>query len=335
PRALGMGDAFVAVADDEQALYWNPAGLSRNRGVRWSLLGLTGRADNIDVIDDLASAGDIIGDDVGDFLSEDDFDFLRRIARDSEGIPLEVQMGVFSAFAWGNIAVGGYGQAAGTMEFSRVTGGPVYDEATGATDDRVDVQARVAGQASGAIAGGFDLNDQLAVGVSVKNMTYSEYLMDKTFRPNAPITARVDESDDDSATSADIGVRLIPEDRVAFGMVVRDVLSPEFDLDLGGQIGTVTRKVDPSVHVGVAVVNEARNTTIAADIHNVCGANDAGATVHMGVERALGSHLTARAGYGDDQFTWGLTGELGPLVLEMASASDWDDMFGVSATLDF
>jgi hypothetical protein len=29
PRAVGMGGAFVAVADDPSALYWNPAGISR------------------------------------------------------------------------------------------------------------------------------------------------------------------------------------------------------------------------------------------------------------------------------------------------------------------
>jgi hypothetical protein len=29
PRALGMGDAFVAVADDYSGLYYNPAGLAR------------------------------------------------------------------------------------------------------------------------------------------------------------------------------------------------------------------------------------------------------------------------------------------------------------------
>src|SRR5262245_19879932 len=38
-RALGMGGAFVAVADDPTAVYWNPAGLPRmgviNLGLEW------------------------------------------------------------------------------------------------------------------------------------------------------------------------------------------------------------------------------------------------------------------------------------------------------------
>src|SRR5512140_3342709 len=32
-RALGMGSAFVAVADDPSAMYWNPAGIADLNGV--------------------------------------------------------------------------------------------------------------------------------------------------------------------------------------------------------------------------------------------------------------------------------------------------------------
>ena len=39
-RALGMGDAFTAVADDESALFYNPAGLARVRGINWKIFGL-------------------------------------------------------------------------------------------------------------------------------------------------------------------------------------------------------------------------------------------------------------------------------------------------------
>lgn len=38
PRALLMGDAFTAVADDEYSLYYNPATLGRNKGVSFTAL---------------------------------------------------------------------------------------------------------------------------------------------------------------------------------------------------------------------------------------------------------------------------------------------------------
>jgi hypothetical protein len=45
-RPLGMGDAFVAVVDDRNALYYNPAGLARLDRTRLSGLGLHGGVDN-------------------------------------------------------------------------------------------------------------------------------------------------------------------------------------------------------------------------------------------------------------------------------------------------
>jgi len=36
PRAMGMGGAFTAIADDAYAAYWNPAGLAINPGVELS-----------------------------------------------------------------------------------------------------------------------------------------------------------------------------------------------------------------------------------------------------------------------------------------------------------
>ena len=38
PRALLMGDAFTAIADDEFTLFYNPAALGRNKGVSFTLL---------------------------------------------------------------------------------------------------------------------------------------------------------------------------------------------------------------------------------------------------------------------------------------------------------
>lgn len=39
-RALGMGDAFTAIAEDDSALFYNPAGLARVAGLNWKVFGL-------------------------------------------------------------------------------------------------------------------------------------------------------------------------------------------------------------------------------------------------------------------------------------------------------
>jgi len=45
-RALGMGEAFVALADDVNCLYWNPAGLTQIRNHELSMMYLNGLVDS-------------------------------------------------------------------------------------------------------------------------------------------------------------------------------------------------------------------------------------------------------------------------------------------------
>lgn len=45
-RALGMGEAFVALADDVNCLYWNPAGLTQIRNHEVSMMYLDGLVDS-------------------------------------------------------------------------------------------------------------------------------------------------------------------------------------------------------------------------------------------------------------------------------------------------
>jgi len=45
-RALGMGEAFVAIADDVNCLYWNPAGLTQIRNHEISMMYLNGLVDS-------------------------------------------------------------------------------------------------------------------------------------------------------------------------------------------------------------------------------------------------------------------------------------------------
>lgn len=46
-RALGMGDAFTAVATDESSLFYNPAGLARVKGLNWRVFDLDAGASGV------------------------------------------------------------------------------------------------------------------------------------------------------------------------------------------------------------------------------------------------------------------------------------------------
>lgn len=58
-RAMGMGNAFTAIADDADAVFYNPAGLAHNRRVRLHLLNpkLEASKDGIESITDLTQSG--------------------------------------------------------------------------------------------------------------------------------------------------------------------------------------------------------------------------------------------------------------------------------------
>lgn len=47
-RALGMGDAFTALANDSSSLFYNPAGLAKVRGINWKVLSVRAGASGIE-----------------------------------------------------------------------------------------------------------------------------------------------------------------------------------------------------------------------------------------------------------------------------------------------
>lgn len=64
-RALGMGNAFTAVADDYSLLFYNPAGLARKpyNEIQVSLVGAGVSAKTLTIMDDISKASDTTGTD--------------------------------------------------------------------------------------------------------------------------------------------------------------------------------------------------------------------------------------------------------------------------------
>ncbi|HID05650.1 MAG TPA: hypothetical protein EYP10_00730, partial [Armatimonadetes bacterium] len=58
-RFLGMGGVGIAVVDDESALFYNPAALTKVDGTKWSLINLQARvSEDILDLDDIADEVD-------------------------------------------------------------------------------------------------------------------------------------------------------------------------------------------------------------------------------------------------------------------------------------
>jgi hypothetical protein len=66
-RALGMGDAFTALADDSSSLFYNPAGLARVRGLNWKIFSLHAGASGLEAYNKIK---DLNGSGGGDELSD-------------------------------------------------------------------------------------------------------------------------------------------------------------------------------------------------------------------------------------------------------------------------
>src|SRR3954463_9660759 len=55
-RPTGMGNAFLALSDDNNALWYNPAGLARVKNYHVSIIDMTVGVDNLDALGRLGSA---------------------------------------------------------------------------------------------------------------------------------------------------------------------------------------------------------------------------------------------------------------------------------------
>lgn len=74
-RPLGMGNAFVAIADDSNALFYNPAGLSWVKGLHFNLIDMIVGFDNLDTLRRMGST--LKHGDFNQLIRTDDTQFIR------------------------------------------------------------------------------------------------------------------------------------------------------------------------------------------------------------------------------------------------------------------
>lgn len=144
-RPLGMGGAFTAVADDENALFYNPAGLDKVEEVEIAIVNpmVEGSQSSIDFGQDLMDVDTEVTSDVVDLL------------RDYMGENLSAHAAVFPHFVTKHFGLGILGQGRVNAKIDN----PAYPEA--------NVLAQATGSGHLGLGFGF-LNGMVRVGGTVK-----------------------------------------------------------------------------------------------------------------------------------------------------------------------
>lgn len=277
-RPLGMGDSFVAVCDDRNALHYNPAGLSQVK--RWSVsgIGVYGGVDEqfLDVVSFIQDNEDKFSD--VDLIDQEFIDSLapfddRWVATDAS---------VYMDFTKKSFGIGAF--STGRLQFKIDRG--VYEP-------RVDFN--VADDIVGLAGASLDLGRMnLQVGAAAKGIWRRESTRTLTARELADFDP-VDLLDELEVANAgfglDLGTMWNPVDsHVAAGAVFRNlgvVAGEPMDAEL--DLGTSVRLFEGR--------GALRGVLLAADLSNVLASEEAwGNRMHLGAEIRI-PVLSLRGGF--------------------------------------
>ncbi len=292
-RPLGMGGAFTAIADDFNAVYFNPAGLAGMRGFTFGILDpMVAVSENaLDLYDDFS---DVNSDDVAQVA-----DMMRKYTGENNHLKAAGDLHFGFKIATGGVMISAIGQSA----FNIRVRNPVNPEAhiTSMADygGLVGLGVNIPG-----IKG-------LKAGISIKALTRQSL--------NTIYTATViaaddiedmieDDIEEGSGASADIGViytfNLLKLTDISIGIAGLNV--PE--MDFGDAMEAKTQ-----FNAGVAFQQKLMGCTLteAIDIYDVSdnvGDDDSDEKkIHMGVELKLPFIVSARVGLNQGYYTAGAT----------------------------
>lgn len=306
-RPLGMGGAFTAVADDENSLFYNPAGLSKlstfQIGIFNPLIEVSKKS--IDLYQD---AQDADMDDTGEVA-----DLLKEYVGEHQHLRVGLFPHVGFNVASAEVMIGGLGQ--GTLDAD--IRNPVWPEA------HVDIITD-----TGALGGvGFKLPfGELHVGVALK---YIQRQSLSEIYTAIDIAAEdfEDSLDDDmhsgSGFSADIGViyqlPFVPIFDTNVALVVQNI--PKMDM---GDAADIKTQVNTGLSIGKSLA--AFGIVGALDYRDITGAieedDDIAKRIHIGAELRFLRGFSVRAGLNQGYFSAGAMLDLWILRFDFATYAE-------------
>jgi len=295
-RPLGMGDAFTSIANDENAAFYNPAGLASVSEGR------------IELINPLIEVGtntmDFYSDATG--LNTGDTTSAVNLMKKNIGKHQHARFSIFPNYTRHNFEIGIIGQ--GTVDGEIHT--PAYPVMT--LDVKVDAGALAA------IAGTF-MEDRLQLGGTLKYVQRTRFYKDFT----AAMVANSNQSysfDQDKKTSSTIGL-----DVGAIYKFKNDTWKPQVglailnvgDMNFGDMTVTtlskpLENKLNQSVNLGASASYQLAWASIlgAVDIKDIASNTstdaDKGKKLHVGFEAKLPKILSVRAGWNQGYLGYGL-----------------------------
>lgn len=301
-RPLGMGGAFITLSDDENAMFYNPAGLNDVEGF--------GGAEILNPLVELSASSLDLYKDLSDIDSNDTAqvtDLLNRFIGEHQ----HLRTSLFPSVVFHNFGIGVLGQATLDAEI-RNRANPVVT-----VDAKVDL-----GLLASAAYAFYDKTIQIGVtgkyfqrrGV-VDTFTVVDIASDN-FDP----LEDADESKNDFAF--DLGAKVnidMPVIKPTLAIVLQNITDLDFD-----QLG----KLPQQLNVGVAINPDLwiLHTTFALEVDDITKEvgtdDDMYKRVHLGAELRFPTILAVRAGFNQGYWTAGATVDIWILKLSYATYAE-------------
>ena len=318
PRALLMGDAFTAIADDEFTLFYNPAALGRNKGVSFTLLdpsfGLTDALSESDRFKNFPSSAPAIANRIMDF-------------------PIYVQAGAFPTLKMGQFGFTLFANNKYSLVLRNATNpeldinykydrgfilGFAHNIGSGAFSSRVKKSSKTSTSAGNRLSLGMAIKHINRQGLEGQFDLFGTTLLNKINSGSTDISALKDALgySKGAAWGYDLGAEYtVSSGRSAFTSAIS--ILDAFDTHYSKTEGTAkVPKQEMIVNSGVAFKQDFGifDYTLSADLHPITGPTDLGRKFHFGSEFSI-PLITLNAGLSEGYVSYGASIKLWPIKI--------------------